>query len=849
MRGLLPYAWRSLVARPARTFLTITGIALAVGVLVASLGVAAGLDASIDRTVTSLVGRADLRVSAFTEQGLSSETLTAIEGVPGVALTAPALERRTFLGTSPERPVTAAPVTVLGIDPTREARVRDLPVVQGAVPTTIDEPSALVSERFAREEALGLGDELSLLGAGAPVRVRIVGILAGDGPAFGTGPRTIVLPILTAASLTVFDGDQPPTAGSVSGLARVDVVLAAGADRAGIQQALEQALILDPYVISIPEDIDAAMRASTRDVRATMGLLAAITLFGAAFLILNTLGMTVVERVRELGLLRANGATRGQVVRVVTTQAVLLGVGGSLTGLALGSLLAVAIAAGLRAAGAVELDGPAFPPTVMLTGFVAGIIVTVVAAIEPARRAGAVSPITALRSRGDTTSAARARIGWLVVVVVVLGVLAAVVLPTDEPSDTMRLAAVYLLLLVVVLVTPLIVGPLARIVGLPFSVLFRLEERLARAAIARDRSRTALTVGALVVGLAMVVGLGVVAANARVVATAWLADVVPGDEILTAITPVPVGAGDTASEVAAIDGVDFASPIATFALSFRGLRLDATAVVGADFLADGRLTFTAGDRTAALEALDAGGSIILSRSRAASLEVGLGDVIAVPSAAGLVELTLAGVVERSFPGRTGETVLVGWPDAVDLFGVAGADAITVRYQPGAADTAAPRVRDLATERALTVAPISEVEGAVGAALDRVFGLLDLIALAAVFVAALGIVNTLSMDVLERVRELGMLRAAGMSRRQAWRSVIVEAGILGAIGAAMGVLAGLGVGLVLVATSGARLDAGLVVPWTTIGIVLVTGVVVSMLAAAQPARMAARRGIVAAVRME
>jgi putative ABC transport system permease protein len=225
----------------------------------------------------------------------------------------------------------------------------------------------------------------------------------------------------------------------------------------------------------------------------------------------------------------------------------------------------------------------------------------------------------------------------------------------------------------------------------------------------------------------------------------------------------------------------------------------------------------------------------------------VGDELLVAGATGPVELRVAGIVERSFPGRTGETALVGWPDATGRFGVQGADAFAVRYEPGAQAVAASAVAALAATYALTVAPISQVEGALGDALDRVFGLLDLLALAAVIVAALGIVNTLSMDTWQRVRELGMLRAAGMSRRQVWRSVLVEAGILGLIGAIVGCVAGLGVGVLLVATAGGRLEGSIVVPVGTIVLALVAGVGLAMLAAAQPARIAGRRSIVEAVR--
>jgi putative ABC transport system permease protein len=876
VRSLVPYAWRSLAARPARSLLTALGIAVGVGVLVAALAIDAGLDASIDRSVAGLVGRADLRVAAFTETGLSGATLSAIDRVSGVALTAPAIERRSYLAAVPGRPTPTDPVTVLGIAPMREPRVRDLSLVAGEPLDSLGEPAALVTERMAASDGLQVGSQLTILGAGEPLTVRVVGMLAGDGPLPGAGGRTIILPLLTAARLNVPDAPEPGSTGTpeggdaatgeattpdatgagpasaatlddVTGLTRIDVVLAAGADPAAVTAAIDAALTREPYVITSPADTAATLRASTADVRSLMAMVAVIALFAAAFLILNTLSMTVVERIRELGLLRAAGAGRIQVVRVVVSQALVLGTLGGIVGLAFGCALAVVVARLLHTAGSVELDGPSITPLGLAAGFLAGLGITVIAALEPARRAAAVSPVTALRARSDPGATARARTWWLVVVVAVVGALGVLLLPVGSaPGGTLRAAASYAVLLFAVLLTPALLAPLARLAGLPFAWLLRLEERLARAAIARDRARTALTVGALVVGLAMVVALGSVATNARAAATSWLAQVVPGDEVLTAIAPVPLEDDGTQQAIAALDGVGRVTPIGSFALAYDRTRLDATAIRGADFDADGRLAFVAGDRHQALAALDQGGAAILSRARAEQLGVGLGDVLAVTTSDGIAELEIDGIVERSFPGETGDTVLVGWSDALGRFGVTGADAFAVRYAPGAQSGAAPAVDALARELALTPAPISTVEGALGGALDRLFGLLDLLALAAVVVAALGIVNTLSMDTLERVRELGMLRAAGMSRRQVWRSVLVEAGILGLIGAVVGSLAGIGIGWLLIAGGGLT---AIQLPWSTIGLALLLGVSLAMLAAAQPARIAGRRSIVAAVRAE
>ncbi len=850
MRGLLPYAWRGLAARPTRSILTILGVAIGVAVLVAALATNAGLDASIDRTVASLVGRADLRVAAFAESGLSATSLTALDTVPGVALTAPAIERRSFLAPAPGGPPQTAPVTVLGIDPDREPRVRDLDLASGEPLADAWGTGALITETLAAAEGLELGSSLSILGGDAPVSVTVTGILTGDGPALGSSGRTVVLPIGTARQL-LLTGDEPPPADALTGLTRIDVVLAAGAEPDDVITAIGRTLVTEPYLLSVPRDVGASMRASTADLRATMALLASITLFAAAFLVLNATAMTVVERIRELGLLRAAGASRGQIVRIVELQALVLGVAGSLLGLGLGAGLSLVVTGWLRAAGNVTVDAPVISPSVVLASMAVGVIVTLVAAVEPARRAASVSPVTALRSRSDPAAAARAHVRWLVVVIAVVGVIAIVLLPVGAASSVgpLRAVAVYAVLLLGVLVTPVLLGPLGRLAGLPFAIVLRLEERLARAAVGRDRSRTTLTVGSLVVGLGMVVALGSVSANARIAATAWLADVVPGDEILAAIAPAPVGEGGVDEQLRAIPGVATATPMASFDLAFSGTRLEATAIRGADLALDGRLTFTAGDRAAALAALDEGGAVILARTRADRLGVGLGDTLLVSGVGGPAELAVVGIVDRSFPGRTGETALIGWGDAEIRFGVSGADAFAVRYRPGTPDAAHVAVAELAAAYALTVAPVSSVEGALGDALDRVFELLDALALAAVLVAGLGIVNTLFMDTSERGRELGMLRAAGMSRSQVWRSVVVEAGILGLIGSVVGSAVGVVVGILLVVTAGGRLDAGIRLPLPTIALALVTGVVLAMLAAAQPARTAGRRSIVAAVRGE
>ena len=324
---------------------------------------------------------------------------------------------------------------------------------------------------------------------------------------------------------------------------------------------------------------------------------------------------------------------------------------------------------------------------------------------------------------------------------------------------------------------------------------------------------------------------------------------IPGELLLTSIRPVRPDEGIDLEIAATVPSITRISPIATFDMAVGGVRTDAAAVVGADLAADGRLRFTAGDRHAALAAIDDGGATILPASLAERRGLTLDQVLTVPTATGeALELRVAGIVERSVPGSNGEALLVGWVDATTL-GVSGADAFAVRFAPDAPPGARDTLHDVATTYALDFVTIDRIKGAVDDALGRIFGLFDALAAVAVLIAALGIVNTLTMNVIERVREIGVLRAAGMTRRQVWRSVVVEAGILGLAGAILGIVLGLVVGALMVVLAGGRIDVAAGIPWQVVGLTIVLGVVVAMLAAAYPARLAARLPIVRAVQFE
>ena len=842
MRALDALARRTLVARPLRTILTIAGIALGVGVLVAALVLNAGLEAAAERSVNDQLGRTDLRVASFDERGLSAASLATLATTPGVAVVAPELELRTYPAAVPGSGTgLPVPVTLVGIDPAADAALHDRPLAGGSPLPQAGGDVALVSDALAREDGLAVGGTITLNGSAAsgPRPFRISGILAavpGDSDPAG---RSVIVPLGAAQSLVGTDA-----------VSRADLGLAPGGDVAAVTASLERLLTSEPYILSTPGDLITALRASTADFRATIALVAALSLFGGAFLIFNTLAMTVAERARDIGLLRAAGMTRRQVTMLVLISAGHLAVAGVVLGLAAGIGLAALVTALFSPSGsALGIRELVIPPTGLVLGALLGFGVTIAAALEPALRAARISPVAALTARLEQTAVLRARLRWLTLVFAVVGVSGLALWPGagDGGAGLGRPLAVYGMLLGVALVSPFLVGPLGVLVGALARPFLPVEERLTRSALVRDPSRTALTVGALSVALAVLVALGGVAATTRRAATAWLTDVVPGDAVLTSIRPVAIDEPQLA-DLAAVPGVARISPIGRFAVSVGGQRLDAAAVVGADLLADGRLDLSAGDRAGALPALDAGGAVILPAAVSDRLGIPLGGSLQVLAGREIVALRVVGIAARTIPGSSGEAVLVGWPDATRRLGVLGADVFAVRYEAGRAAAAAAALAPVARAEALEPASLEALAGTIGAAVDRLFALLTALAAVALIVAGLGIVNTLTMNVVERVRELGFLRAAGLTRRQARRLVMLEAAVLGAVGAIIGVGAGVLAGLILAALGagpGVTYDPG----WGSIALALAGGVVLAVVASAWPATLAARIEIVRAVQYE
>ena len=832
-------AWRGLMARPLRTALAMAGVALGVAVVTATIVTGASSQQALRSATADLLGNADVRLRAFDDAGFQPRTLQAIRALPDVETATPVSERRLLVSTAPGENEQVFTLLVLGLDPETDAAIRP-PRVTAGVPLSANSPTdALVPASWAARHGLGLGDELLLGGRrqGMPP-LRIVGLVPDTGLAALDGGDVLLM-----LRSTLDDAFEIPAP-----IRSIDLDL----DLADDPDALERvaATLEEPFVVETADAAAARLASAQAAFTGVALLFGLVALVVGAFLVGNTLAMTVGERTRELGLLRAAGTTSQQVLGIVLRQAAALGVVGSLAGVALGILLATAIIGFLGVTRAVLVSGVPLPFAGLLLSFALGMLVTLAGAVVPALRAASLSPVDALRpsARSDRGLADRLRPVILAELVVVgLGVIGVLVLGADTPVLALVLALA--LLVGGAVAAAFVLEPLGRVVGRPFEWFFGAQGMLGRANLGRDRVRTGLTVGAMMIALAAVVALGTVAESARAGTERWVASILPGGYAIRTSLPLEVDTFRPTLE--ATTGLQVASPILELpAVRTTDTGRVETAVAGIDpnvFQDEDALILSDAARADAFAALRAGGAVLVPRSLADREGIGVGDSLALGlPGAEPSDFGVAGIVEYTIPARTSDgAVLISSADARDRFGASTASLWAMVPEPGVpASSFAAAVRETAAGLAGQPLTARDLAGELSRSLDTLIGLFDVLALIAVVIGALGIVNTLGIGVAERVREISILRAHGMTVGQVQAMVVAEAAIMGAIAGLLAIVTGLIVAALLVGSdASAELAAGVRLPWPLLIAVVLVGTGVAALAGLYPARVAASLPIV------
>ncbi|MEO5987150.1 MAG: FtsX-like permease family protein [Candidatus Limnocylindria bacterium] len=832
-------AWRGLRARPLRTSLTVIGVALGVAVVAATMITGAASDAALRSATADLLGAADVRLRAFDEAGFTPRTVQALRAIPEVVTAAPVSERRLVVHTAPGDDEQVFSLHVVGIDPEVDERIRQPRLVAG-VPLSADNPTdALVPASWAARHGLGLGDELRLDGRRRDMPpLRIIGLMADTGFAVLEQGNVMVV-----SRSTLDDSFEVPAP-----IRYLDLDLGEGDTTVALGLVTQR--LDEPFIVETAMDAAerlASAQASFGTVAFLFGLVAMVV---GAFLVGNTLAMTVGERTREFGLLRAAGTTSRQVLGLVLRQGAALGVAGSALGIVGGIALAALMIGFLASTRAALVVGLPLPIGGLALAFVLGLGVTLAGAVVPALRAARLSPVAALRPSRGSGQGLGDRLRTLVVIELVVVAAGIILFPIERAgTPVVPLILSLALLLGGAVATAYVLEPIGRIIGRPFEWFFGAQGLFGRANLSRDRVRTGLTVGAMMIALAAVVALGTVAESARAGAERWVASILPGGNAIRSSIPLDVETFRPTFEATA--GLQIASPV----LELPAVRVtddaqEEVSLAGIDpnvFQDSGALIVNGALRADAYADLRDGGAVLVPASLATREGIEVGDVLAVGQPGSeTMDFSVAGIVEYTLPARTPDgALLVSSADARDLFGVTAASLWVMIPQADIPPSAfASSVRDTADQLAAQPLTARDLAGDLAQSLDRLVGLFDVLALIAVVIGALGIVNTLGVGISERVREIAILRAHGMTVGQVQAMVVAEAAIMGAIAGVLAIVTGLLVAFALVSGgSSADLAGGLRLPWALLVAVVLVGTGVAALAGLYPARVAASLPIV------
>jgi putative ABC transport system permease protein len=579
-------------------------------------------------------------------------------------------------------------------------------------------------------------------------------------------------------------------------------------------------------------------------LRTALLVFAFVSLFVGAFIIFNTFNIVVTQRTRELALLRALGATRRQVTRSVLLESAMVGLVASGIGVIAGLGLAVVLK-GLLSALGLKLPATSLvlEPRTVIVSLVVGTGITVAAAISPARRASRVAPVEALRESVAPSSSLRRRVivGSIVIAIGIVALAAGLFGSLTNAAAIVGLGAMFTFIGVAVL-SPLVARPLASVIGKPFRG--KVSGRLGSENATRNPRRTASTSAALMIGLGLVTFVAVFAASLKASATATLDRVLRADLTLnsTQFSPFTPKIGQ---DMAASPDFAAVSPLRQIETKVNGTP---TFLVGIDPATIGQVANIPMD-SGSLAALSQPDTLIVSATEADSKHYALGDEVTMKFArTGNQQLRIVGTYEPN-------QLLNDYAASLATYDANVAQVVDsivfLKVAPGVPLSQARRVveQELKDFPGIQANDQEQFKQQELSFIDQLLGLVVGLLILSLVISVFGIVNTLGLSIYERVREIGLLRAVGMSRRQVRRMVRVEAVIIAVLGAILGLAIGMLFGW---AMQQALADVGFerfAIPTGQLIGMLIAAALLGVVAAIWPARRAARLNVLDAIAYE
>lgn len=848
-------AFRNLVAHKLRLLSTAMAVVLGVGFMTGTLVFGDTLNRTFDDLFASVYEETDTVVrgeAAFDDPTgfgavrgrIDASVVDTVAAVDGVAEVQPGVFGFAQLVGKDGDPIgnMQAGRPTFGGNWYDSERLQSFQLVVGTGPSGEDE--AVIDRRSAEEAGYRVGDTATVLVLGGPHQVRISGIAAFGEADTAAGATFVMFDTASAQRLIA----EPGKVDSVS------VAAEEGVSQAELTARIARVLPDGTEAVTgeaVTEETQDAMQQGMSVFSRFLLIFAVIALLVAGFMIFNTFFITVAQRTRENALLRAIGASRRQVLASVLLEALLVGVVASGLGLGVGVAVAVGLKAMLAAIGiSVPAGGIVFTSGTALTAMATGLVVTLVAAVSPARNAGKVPPVAAMRgvAVGSTGYGSKERIA-VGTALLVAGVGALVYGLVGSPGNALAVVGLGAL---VVFFAVSVLGrtvslPLSRVLGWPLPRLRGVAGHLARQNAMRNPKRTAATASALMIGVGLVVFITVFATSTKASFNAAVDRAFTGDVVVTN-GAMGFGAGGLDPAVAArLDELPEAGSASGLRAGMAEIGDHVEQVVAVD---PGSLLdmFDVQPVAGSPEALDADGIAVWADvAEEEGLEVG-DRVPVVFRDSGRQELTVAMIYAEDQP-------LGEWMLGTPAWEANVADQFDAQVFVRAADGVTTPQLLAAVERATADYPGTDVldqdqyKADQMQIVDQLLGLVYALLALAILIALLGIGNTLTLSIVERTRELGVMRAVGMTRAQLRSTIRWESVIIALQGTVLGLVIGLFFGWALVS---ALADQGLDVfrvPFTSLASIVVLAALAGVAAAVLPARRAAKLDVLGSIASE
>ncbi len=847
---MLKLSWKGVMANKVRLMLTAIAIVLGVAFVAGSYVFTDSLKAAFDvlfeqeGQLNDLVVRADQDFDLSFDVGRIPESLLDdLEALEGVEQAVPFIQSYAQLIDKDGEPIGGNGPPALGfswIEGTEDVSALNLrsgrpPLADGEI---------LIDAYTADAYGFSVGEPIDVILLTGTETFEVTGIVS-----FGDADN------LLGATIAAFELETAQRVFDMEGeLSQISIMAAEGVDVAGLQAEIARLLPEGTEVISGDVEIEEGKEQVDEGVgffNTALLVFALIAVFVGGFIIQNTYRIIVSQRTRELAMLRAVGATGRQVTVMVFLEAFIVGVIGSAIGIGVGILLAQVLKSIFGAIGFGFPEGPlTIEPRTIVIAMAVGVLITVGSAILPARKASGVAPIAAMREVGSTYFKSLRLRMWAGLGVVAAGAVMLFIGLFGEVGSALLIAGIGagVVFLGVAVLSPLIARRFGMVFGAPLPRLFGVTGRLAQENAVRKPRRTAATASALMIGVALVSVIATLAASVK----STLQDAV-GSEVIADFQIEASGFGDPTStgvsprlaqelralpEVAEVSGYRIGV--------YRDPEtLEEAFLIGVDEHLDEmvRMELSAGD----FDELGPGRTV-LDEDLAADEGLAVGDVFTVEYPNGVVaDLEVVALYGNSL--FQGTSVMISKED----FEANHNARLETMLMLNVADEFDPVAARPAIEVVVADYPNVEMSNAeeyvdkVAGQIDLVLNILTALLAMAILIALLGIANTMALSIMERRREIGLLRAVGMTRRQTRRMIRWEAVLIGVFGAALGLVVGVVLGVVMVMAIGEGLQ--LTLPWADLAVYLVAAALGGVLASVLPARRGARMDVLEAIAYE